>query len=229
MHWISDVDVDADAHVHRGQCVVELDADARVLVLVTDDLGRHRGDVQREAVRHVDARDAPDLRLDVRTVVVEIERQEVRVAGGSTSVKRGQEHSTLEHERIAIIKGKACAGSPPARRAPRVARSPVPLHGRSTAGRRTARRRTHCGIGGMHRPDCFLDRHFYGAGILVGLRTHGAAFPVSASRRNSMPTADAYREAVAKASRFGASRSTTFCQSQAMPSCCSWSARREST
>ena len=91
--------------MHSGQCVVELDADARVLVLVTDDLGRHRGDVQREAVRHVDARDAPDLRLDVRTVVVEIERQEVRVAGGSTSVKRGQEHSTLEHERIANIGG----------------------------------------------------------------------------------------------------------------------------
>ena len=147
MHWISDVDVDADAHVHSGQCVIELDADARVFVLDTDDLGRHRGDVQREAVRHVDARDAPDapdLCLDVRTVVVEIKRQEVRVAGGSTSVKRGQEHSTLEHERIAIINGKACAGSPPARRAPRITRSPVPLHGRSTAGRGTARRRTDC-------------------------------------------------------------------------------------
>ena len=127
MHWISDVDVDADAHVHSGQCVIELDADARVFVLDTDDLGRHRGDVQREAVRHVDARDAPDLRLDVRTVVVEIERQEVRVAGGSTSVK-----------------GKACAGSPPARRAPRITRSPVQLHGRWTAGRGTGRRRTDC-------------------------------------------------------------------------------------
>lgn len=78
----------------------QLDPRAGVVGVLADLPDRHRGRMKDDPVRHRNARDLLDDRLDRLRLVGESSHEQVGVARRAADVEDGEQHASLEHETL---------------------------------------------------------------------------------------------------------------------------------